>query len=164
MGIGLFVFCLVGMPFVKTCYELTAIQCGKWYGNENFYMVSVSLYQGFILSFIITTFTCFMFWFTEDILIAINILPENAILVGKMMRATIPGTILMNSNFQFMAFCTAQGIQRPFGISNLCGIIACACITGWLVEDLKVGIYVFPICKLAVEIINMFFISFSMCC
>ena len=161
-GLGVSYFSFFFLPLCLACYEVTAIQCAKWYGNENFYMMSVSLGQGFILSFIITTFSCLMFWFSEDILLAVNILPENAILVGKMMQATIPGIILMNINFQFMSFCTAQRIERPFGISNLCGIIVCASITGWLVNDLKVGIYVFPICKVVIEVINMCFILFSM--
>ena len=61
-----------------------------------------------------------------------------------------------------MAFCTAQQINRPFGISNLTSLIICSCIAGHLVNDLKVGIYIFPICKFVVEITNSLAVLYSL--
>ena len=67
----------------------------------------------------------------------------------------------MNINFQLMSFCTAQKIERPFGISNAVSIIVCTCVCGWLVFDLKVGIYVFSIQKMIIELINLAFIIYA---
>lgn len=95
-----------------------------------------------------------MFWFCEDICLAINIAEINAALTGKMTRALIPGIILSSFNFQMMGFCTAQKIDRVFGISNLLAIVICVGISEWLALDLQVGIYMFPICIMIKESIN----------
>ena len=102
------------------------------------------------------------FIYAKEILIAINIAEENAVLVGTMLKSLLPGTIMMAINFQLMGFCTAQKIDKPFGISNLVSIIICVCITGWLVEGLKVGIYVFSILKIIIELINLIAILYSL--
>jgi Na+-driven multidrug efflux pump len=35
------------------------------------------------------------------------------------------------------------------------GIVTCGCLCPWLVNDMKFGIYVFPVCKMILEIINL---------
>ena len=68
----------------------------------------------------------------------------------------------MNINFQLMSFCTAQKIERAFGISNMVSIIICVSLTGWLVNDCKMGIYAYPICKTIIEVVNLAFIMYVM--
>ena len=162
MGLAVSYFSFFFLALCLACYEVTGIQCAKWYGNRNFYMMSVSLGQGFILSGIVTTFAVIMFWFAEEILVAVDIAPSNAVMVGQMMKALIPGTILMNINFQLISFCTAQKIERAFGISNMVSIIICIIITGWLVNDCNMGLYAYPICKTIIEVVNLTAILFVM--
>lgn len=68
----------------------------------------------------------------------------------------------MAINFQLIAFCTAQKIDKPFGVSNIVSIVICACITGWLVNGLQVGIHVFSICKVIIELSNLGAILYSL--
>ena len=62
---------------------------------------------------------------------------------------------LQTINFQFQAYVLAQGITKPIGAANVASMIICACISGWLVENLQFGILVFPVCKVIMEICNM---------
>jgi len=73
---------------------------------------------------IILVFSTVMFWWCEDILIAIDILPENAIETAKMVRWLIPGMILQGINFQLQAFCMAQQLSNIFGYANIVSIVA----------------------------------------
>ena len=91
-----------------------------------------------------------------------GIAEENAVLVGTMLKYLIPGSIMMAINFQLMGFCTAQKISKPFGISNFVSIVICVCITGWLVEGLKAGIYVFSILKIIIELMNLIAVLYSL--
>jgi len=45
--------------------------------------------------------------------------------------------------------------MKPIGFANLATIIICTCISGWLTNDMKVGILLFPICKIIMEVCNM---------
>lgn len=54
-----------------------------------------------------------------------------------------------------MGFGVAQKIDKDYGISNLVSIITCGCLCNWIVNDLKLGIYLFPICKMIIEVINL---------
>lgn len=119
VGLGLAYFSFFFTSLCLACYEVTGIQCAKWFGEGNYYMMSMSLWHGFILSGAMLSFSVLSFWFCEDILLAINIAEINAELTGKMMRALIPGIIAQTINFQLMGFCTAQKIDKEFGISNL---------------------------------------------
>lgn len=47
-GIGYSFYTCAFSSIKDACYEVTSIQCAKWYGNRNFYMMSVSLGQGFL--------------------------------------------------------------------------------------------------------------------
>ena len=87
MGLAVSYFSFFFLALCLACFEVTGIQCAKWYGNRNFFMMSVSLGQGFVLSGIITTFAVIMFWFAEEILLAVDIAPSNCALVGQMMKA-----------------------------------------------------------------------------
>ena len=161
-GIGMSFFSCMFCAMSMACLDATAIQCAKWYGSKNFYMMSVSQGQGFVLSGLLTIFSFCTFFYAKDILIFVSIAEDNAILVQKMAIALIPGTILQTINLQFMGFITAQKIDKPFGISNFASAIICFCVTGYLVNDLKVGVYLFPICKLIMEITNSLAVLYSL--
>ena len=96
-----------------------------------------------------------MFIFCEQILYAINIAEENAIWTGYMVQWLIPGIILQSINFQLQVFIQAQDITWPIGVANGLTIVITACISNWLMFDLKVGIMIFPICKVFMEIMNL---------
>ena len=101
------------------------------------------------------------FIYSKEILLSINIAEENAVLVGNMLIFLIPGTIMNAINFQLMGFCTAQKIDKPFGISNIVSIIICFCIIRWLIEEVQVGIHIFSICKVIIELMNLIAILYS---
>lgn len=69
-----------------------------------------------------------------------NIAEENAVLAQQMMIATIPGIIIQTFTIQMMGFCTAQKIDKPFGIASIFSTTVCCCLIGYLVNDLKVGV------------------------
>merc|ERR1719240_1844804 len=98
--------------------------------------------------------TVVVFLFCEEIMLAIDILPDNAALAGQMIRWLIPGCALMSINFQFQTIALAQQITVPLGVGNFLSIVVICSTSGWLVYDMEVGILLFPICKIMNEVIN----------
>lgn len=73
----------------------------------------------------------------------------------------IPAIILQSINFQLQAFVQAQNIMKPIGIANIITLIICISISNWLTFDLKVGVLLFPICKIIMEVMN--FLAILVC-
>ena len=185
-GLGVSYFMFLYMSLNLACAEVTGIECGKHYGlkirndqdfkegkttkveheaaNEVIIInYNGALGKGFILVSMVLLFSIITFVFAVEILYAISISPENAYLTGYMVKFLIPGMILQSINFQLQSFVQAQDIMKPIGIANIVSIVACTCMCNWLVFDLKVGILLFPICKIVMEVCNMIGLCVCFC-
>ena len=56
-GLGVSYFSFFYFSLCLACYEVTGIQCGKWFGKKDYYKMSVSLVHGFLLMTLVTIFS-----------------------------------------------------------------------------------------------------------
>lgn len=59
-GLGISYWYYMSMILNIATYEVTGIQCSKFFGRRDFEMMSVSLFQGMIFQGFITLFSCLM--------------------------------------------------------------------------------------------------------
>ena len=139
-GLGVSYWAYLSLTFTMCAFETTGIRCAKAFGQKNFEALSACLYQGIIFQTILTILSCFLFWFSEEILVSVGIAEDSSIEVAYMVKWLIPSVILQGINFQFVAFCMSQGISTPFGVSNFLSIGACVAMCPFLFNYMQVGI------------------------
>lgn len=95
-----------------------------------------------------------LFIFSQEILEFIMIKEENVYHASYMIKWLIPGCILQAFNFQMQAYILAQSIYWPLGAANFLTVMIVICTSHWMMNDLQVGILIFPICKMIAEVMN----------
>jgi hypothetical protein len=87
---------------------------------------------------------------------------ENASITGHMVQWLIPSVLIQAFNFQAISFCVSQGVSTVFGVSNFASIAICSILCPILVNWYGVGILIFPICKLIVEMVNLVVVLYAL--
>ena len=79
-----------------------------------------------------------------------------------MVEWLIPSVLIQAFNFQAISFCVSQGISTVFGVSNFASIAICSLLSPILVNWYGVGILIFPICKIIVELVNLVTVVYAL--
>ena len=114
-GLGISYFMFLFWSLNLGCSEITSMECAYYWGTDiktcpnKLRKMSAAVVKGLIVIVVCLIFTAIMFFFSTEILIAISISEENAVLTGYMVKWLIPGAILQGVNFQLGSFILAQG-------------------------------------------------------
>jgi Na+-driven multidrug efflux pump len=79
-----------------------------------------------------------------------------------MVQWLIPSVVIQSFNFQAISFCVSQGVSTVFGVSNFISVVICSALCPILVNWYGVGILIFPICKLIVELVNLVVVVYAL--
>jgi Na+-driven multidrug efflux pump len=161
-GLGISYWYYLSMVLNIATFEVTGIQCSKFFGRRDYEMMSISFFQGLLFQGLITVISFVVFWYCEHILFGIGMTHENAYMAGYMVRWLIPSIVIQAFNFQAISFCVSQGVSTIFGISNFASIVVCTILCPILVNWYGVGILIFPICKFIVEIVNLCVVLYAL--
>ena len=102
-GLGVSYIFFMFLSLNLSCFEVQGIFSAKNFGARNFAKCSDNLYQGLLYTSCFMLFYVIVFIFCEDILLLMEVAPENAKLTGYMMIGALPGCLIQAVNDQFKA-------------------------------------------------------------